>query len=160
MSDQRGGANIKKTFDKLMEFKNSQLNIEGLMLFGSRAKGMSHEYSDVDILVISPIFQKMTPFERIEKIILFWEGLNGEFTLEPICITPAEMAVYIYTPFFWEIFEYGKIIFDNGILQKYLQLFTKLKKSQDIIKLERDGWSFSDYVKDEYKTQIALINSS
>ena len=89
MWDQRGVVNMEKTFDKLMEFKKSELNIKGVMIFGSRAKGRHHEYSDVDILVISPIFQKMTPFERLEKIILFWEGLNGEFTLEPICITPA-----------------------------------------------------------------------
>ena len=63
------------------------LELKGLILFGSRAKGDHITWSDYDICVISNDFAGQKPWERMELVLEKWSGRRA---LEPLCYTEDE----------------------------------------------------------------------
>ncbi|HLP46725.1 MAG TPA: nucleotidyltransferase domain-containing protein [Candidatus Kapabacteria bacterium] len=60
---------LKYLFDEFgRQLKENNIPVDFLVLFGSYAKGNSHEDSDLDIAVISPDFGKNRLFERIRLL--------------------------------------------------------------------------------------------
>ncbi len=65
-----------------------QIRIEKLILFGSYASGAQREDSDIDIVIISPDFEKMDFMDRLELL-----GRTKAVVFEPIDamgLTPEE----------------------------------------------------------------------
>ncbi|MFO8072847.1 MAG: nucleotidyltransferase domain-containing protein [Polyangia bacterium] len=56
--------------------------VSRIVLFGSWARGEAHEWSDIDVVVISPVFDEESPRKEIA---LLWEALvaTGGY-IEPI----------------------------------------------------------------------------
>lgn len=50
-----------------------EIDVEKVILFGSRAKGEELEDSDIDLVVISEDFSKMSFIERLEFLELKWK---------------------------------------------------------------------------------------
>ena len=75
---------------ELKEFKSQlggKIPIKKMKLFGSRARGKYHRWSDVDLIVISKKF-KGKPFrERARGFYKFW---NLKHPVDFICYTPEE----------------------------------------------------------------------
>ena len=44
--------------DFIKELKKNKIKVAKVILFGSRASGRAHEYSDIDLAVVSPDFGK------------------------------------------------------------------------------------------------------
>lgn len=65
------------------------IRIDRAYLFGSRARGTCHgELSDFDLLLVSPDFEGLLPFERPPKLYRFWDyDVSG---LDLLCFTPKE----------------------------------------------------------------------
>jgi uncharacterized protein len=85
------------------ELTRSGVNVTGIYLYGSYARGMSHEGSDIDLIVISPEFSKYGLRQRLELL-----GLTAGRIIEPIQaygITPDEIAQQKLTPFWENILE-------------------------------------------------------
>lgn len=59
----------KKTVKQLAHFtkkiRKSGIPVERLIVFGSQAKGTAKPWSDIDVCVVSPIFGKDRPAERL-----------------------------------------------------------------------------------------------
>ncbi len=72
--------NLKKKISKKYALKE-------FILFGSRSRGDYLLTSDVDILLVSPDFEKIQFKDRMADIIGFW---NESVDLEPLCYTPEE----------------------------------------------------------------------
>ena len=72
--------------EELKKFKKKN-HLEKIIFFGSRIKGRYHKYSDVDLLIVSPRFNKLKSFKRSPTIRLNW-GL--EFPVDMLCYTPKE----------------------------------------------------------------------
>lgn len=81
---------IKKIISKY-QTKLEELGIEvsKIILYGSYAGGRPKEYSDIDIIIVSPTFNKMDIFERQEVL----SRAHHEFgePIEPIGLTPRQM---------------------------------------------------------------------
>ncbi len=81
---------IKKIISKY-QTKLEELGIEvsKIILYGSYAGGRPKEYSDIDIIIVSPTFNKMDIFERQEIL----SRAHHEFgePIEPIGLTPQQM---------------------------------------------------------------------
>jgi len=81
---------IKKIISKY-QTKLEELGIEvsKIILYGSYAGGRPKEYSDIDIIIVSPTFNKMDIFERQEVL----SRAHHEFgePIEPIGLTPQQM---------------------------------------------------------------------
>lgn len=88
-------------FDRLL--RRSGINPEQIIVYGSYAKGSAKDYSDVDICVVSPRFDK-NPEYYFQKI---WH-LAGQLdsSLEPIPFTPQELNNK-YSTLATEIKKYG-----------------------------------------------------
>lgn len=83
------------------------IQVERVLLFGSRAKGEHTAWSDYDLCVISPDFKEMKPWERMELVLSHW---GGERALEPICYTPHEFETINFS-LVHEIRQNGQILY-------------------------------------------------
>ncbi len=58
-----------------------------MYFFGSRATGKPHQYSDVDLLVVSSKFKRLNFFQRGAKMYDFW---TLKYPVDFLCYTPQE----------------------------------------------------------------------
>lgn len=64
-----------------------KFDIKQAILFGSRARGDNLEYSDYDILLVSPKFKGVFFSKRAAQFYDFWPY---DYDLELLCYTPEE----------------------------------------------------------------------
>lgn len=107
----QGAYNFEEIAAQLVAlFKDSEIRVERLYLYGSQASGKAHSGSDVDIVLISKDLEKFPPLKRLE--------LFGRIAWK--CTTPVEIIGY--TPdevkdkkgksIFWdEVLSTGRIIY-------------------------------------------------
>jgi len=89
------------------------IEVSRIILYGSYAKGRAKEYSDIDIAVVSPAFEKMNIFERQE--ILSKAHHNFGEPIEPIGLTPDQLN---------ERHGFAKEVIDHGFV-----IYTKEDKA-------------------------------
>ncbi|MFH1637314.1 MAG: nucleotidyltransferase domain-containing protein [Candidatus Woesearchaeota archaeon] len=84
-----------KTEDMLMQqlkrFKHDlgkKINVEKMILFGSRAKGNANRTSDVDILLISKDFTGKKYFRRSPELYMLWDY---DCDVDILCLTKEEL---------------------------------------------------------------------
>lgn len=81
------------------ELTKEGIQCEQILLFGSQARGTAHEWSDIDLIVISPDWAGYNGRERLEIL-----GAAAIRLLAPIQaqgFTPDEIATHQLTTF-WE----------------------------------------------------------
>lgn len=83
---QKSNKNIRliRKFKRKIQQK---INVDKLILFGSRAKGSSHKNSDFDIMVISKDFRKIKWYKRPVKLYTMWKE---NYPIDILCYTPEE----------------------------------------------------------------------
>ena len=84
---QRTNKNIRLV-RKFKRSINGRIKVDKLILFGSRAKGKPHRYSDFDLLIISPDFKGVPWYKRPIKFYMMWKE---DYPLEILCYTPEEI---------------------------------------------------------------------
>lgn len=67
---------------------NKSIRVDKIILYGSRAKGNFHRYSDFDLLIVSPNFKGIPWYKRPAKFYLMWKE---DYPLEILCYTPEEI---------------------------------------------------------------------
>ena len=80
----------KKHITLVKEFKeklNSKIKIDKMILFGSRASGKSHRWSDFDLLIVSKDFKDKDTFNRSSGFWLIW---NQDYPVDFLCYTNEE----------------------------------------------------------------------
>ncbi len=75
-----------KLINALKKFKKSNY-IDRLYLFGSRASGKPHRWSDVDLIVVSKRFKGKGILNRSPKLHMKW---NLNYPVDFLCYTPEE----------------------------------------------------------------------
>lgn len=65
----------------------ARYQIERMILFGSRARGKTHRFSDVDLIVVSPRFRRKNIAARASGLHLAWDL---ELPVDFLCYTPEE----------------------------------------------------------------------
>lgn len=101
---------IKKIIARyIAELENLGVKVSQVILYGSYAKGMPEEHSDIDVAVISPAFGKMDLFERQEILSRAHHGFM--VPIEPIGMTPRQIKER--KGFAREIAETGVTIFQK-----------------------------------------------
>ncbi|NSW83934.1 MAG: nucleotidyltransferase domain-containing protein [Syntrophothermus sp.] len=76
--------NFKKSLSKY------GINVEKAFLYGSHAKGTAHQFSDIDLIVISPDFEGLNFKQRCE--VLGRAIVEVMEPIEPLAYTPEEFA--------------------------------------------------------------------
>jgi predicted nucleotidyltransferase len=72
--------------------RESGLQVEKLVLFGSQAKGFAREDSDIDVAVVSPDFRDKDIFDRVEMTAKAGSDTIMKFIvpLDLVMLTPEE----------------------------------------------------------------------
>jgi predicted nucleotidyltransferase len=81
---------MDEAIDKVKEFVakvKRKYRVEKAIFFGSRVRGESLKYSDVDIILVSDDFRGIPFPERASKVYDFWPG---GLPLEVLCYTTEE----------------------------------------------------------------------
>lgn len=80
----------KKHINFLKEFKrklSKKIPIDKMILFGSRAKGKPHRWSDFDLIVVSKKFRNVDPLKRALGFYDYW---TINYPVDFLCYTPKE----------------------------------------------------------------------
>lgn len=80
----------KKDLNLMKKFKkelSKKISIKKMILFGSRATGKTHKWSDFDIVVVSNDFKGKKSFERG---IGFYDYWGYDYPVDFLCYTPEE----------------------------------------------------------------------
>lgn len=82
----------KKDISVVRRFKeqlSKKVPIKKVILFGSRANGKTHRWSDFDIIIVSNSFKGKRSFERGLGFYQYW---NQDFPVDFLCYTPEEFS--------------------------------------------------------------------
>ena len=96
-------ANVKKTINSfLLELNRNNIPIKEAILFGSYASGSNNEWSDIDIALVSEVFQgdRIDDKDKIRKITL---SISSEIEILPF--SPSDFNSQ--NPFVKEILKTG-----------------------------------------------------
>ncbi len=77
-------------FRKVLEFKNNlskDMPVKKIILFGSRATGKTHEWSDFDLIIASDKFKKEKSFKRASVLYDYWDY---NYPVDFLCYTVDE----------------------------------------------------------------------
>jgi len=66
-----------------------------MIFFGSRTSNNYNIYSDIDLVIVSPKFQKLKSFQRPTTIRRKW---NLKYSVDMLCYTPEEFERKKRTP--------------------------------------------------------------
>ena len=66
-----------------------------MILFGSYARGKTHRFSDVDLIVVSPRFRRKNIAERASPLYLEWDL---DLPVDFLCYTPEEFETLSKRP--------------------------------------------------------------
>ena len=61
--------------------------MDKVILFGSRATGKTHKFSDVDLLLVSKKFRRVSKLKRSPPLYLKWDL---DYPVDFLCYTPEE----------------------------------------------------------------------
>lgn len=90
---------------------NRALKLERVILFGSHAYGRPHEWSDIDVGVISPDFSGLGRVVRLEWLErVAWEA--EAHAVEPVGLTTEEYAEASELSLLGEVREKGIVVYD------------------------------------------------
>lgn len=84
------GGKAVKVIEELKLFKgrlSRKMPVERLILFGSTARNEAGRHSDIDMIVVSPAFEKVTPLKRAYLASKQW---NLSYPKDFLCYTPKE----------------------------------------------------------------------
>ena len=109
--------NLEEKLNHYVKSITSVMNIDFIILFGSYAKGDPHEYSDIDLAIVSKELDPKKP--RWENIKLIEERANLSFDpdLQLIPFTTENFQNDNDSPirsFIQEIKKTGRVIYQNG----------------------------------------------
>lgn len=102
---------VKKIVKDYIELlKQDKLPIKKVILFGSRAKGKAHRWSDIDLCVISPRFtDRLKALQYLLDKVHKLELKDIETTIEPVGYAPSNFIDE--DPLAWEIKKTGMVLY-------------------------------------------------
>ena len=87
------------------------IQVERILLFGSRARGDAGEDSDIDLLVVSPDFGR----DALADMVLLRECLPAhEIDIDTIARTPEQVASAEPDSFLATVLEDGVVVYPSG----------------------------------------------
>ena len=118
--------NEEKELKSIIRRLRDNLDLVAVILFGSRARGNHHKYSDYDLLIISKF--KEPYLDRIGKVLEILKDTELPIEVHPYTLEEAMDMLRRGNPTIFDALEEGKIIYKTRNLDKLLKLFNKLKK--------------------------------
>jgi predicted nucleotidyltransferase len=104
-------ATVANQIERFVALLNRELDVEQVVLFGSRAYGHPHEWSDIDLAVVSVSFVGLGRVARLEWLErVAWAA--QAHAVEPVGFTPQEYAEASKLSLLGEVREKGIVVYD------------------------------------------------
>lgn len=95
---------VKKVNDFVKEIKKHKINVTKVIIYGSRVSGKYHEFSDIDVAVVSPDFGKDRYKEGSR---LFEIASKIDPLIEPVPVSEDSYENDTWIPLIYEIRKNG-----------------------------------------------------
>lgn len=95
---------IKKVREFVKELKRQKIKVVKVIIYGSRISGKAHEYSDIDVAIVSPDFGKDSYREGAR---LFEIASKIDPRIEPVPISIKSYENDTWVPLIYEIRKNG-----------------------------------------------------
>lgn len=113
VSDQ---AQRNEQIQRFIDHLQRHIAVQEAILFGSHAYGEPHDWSDIDLVIISPDFAEQPMIDRLQ--FLYWATWEaGTNWIEPLGYTPEEFESANPLSLLGEVRERGIVVY-NGELGK------------------------------------------
>lgn len=113
--------------DRLLRCLRERIEVDALVLFGSRARGEAFEDSDWDVAVVSTDFQGLNPLERGLKV-LDCRPVRAEL----IHLTPAELLEPGLSYLRCSVLEEGVPLHDGGAFRRARRRWEERKSAGEV----------------------------
>ncbi len=105
-------AELRKVVGKALQVLSKKIQIDLAILFGSYSRGKADSWSDIDLAVVSPDFERMNLQEQVALITQIWH-INGLWVqIHPF--TPKDLAEARPTNFLGHLLRVGQIVYRRG----------------------------------------------
>lgn len=102
---------LERRIARYLALVRQHMRIDKAILFGSYAYGQPHEFSDVDVVIVSRDFCNVPFVRRLERLsLLAWESKVGD--IEALGYTPKEFEQASDLSLLGEVRERGTVIYD------------------------------------------------
>lgn len=106
---------LQEYTSKIISFITKKVNVEKVILFGSYAKGSAHEWSDIDLAVISPDFKSKST--TVNSLRLISDIKLHEENLQLVCFSSQVFNNeddWVDPGFIREIKNTGKVLYSQA----------------------------------------------
>lgn len=100
---------LDKSINRFINRIKKKIHVSYVILFGSYANGTPRPYSDIDIAVISPDFDKMKEIEAMQFLSL--QAKDSDILIEPLSFPLKELKHLTHGSFLDYILKNGKIVY-------------------------------------------------
>ena len=140
---------VEPALTQYLERLQQRFHLTAVIAIGSRARGDHWQESDLDLLVVSPDFTAVPRrFERIGLLLGEWQG---PVALEPIGMTPEELA-QCQGLLTWDALEEGIPLWDTGLFAQTQRTFADWKTRGYLQRLPR-GWKYNREAIETYEPE-------
>ena len=102
---------LERRIARYLALVRQHIGIDKAILFGSYAYGQPHDFSDVDVIIISEHFCDVPYIHRLEQLsLLAWESEAGD--IEALGYTPEEFEQASDLSLLGEVRERGIVVYD------------------------------------------------
>lgn len=99
---------IKHIINQFVKAIEKDIKVKQVILFGSYAKGEIKPSSDIDVIVVSPDFDKIDEVEAMQY--LFRKAARINSLIEPIPATPEDIKKSDKRDFLGQVIKFGKVV--------------------------------------------------
>lgn len=100
---------VKTLINSTVSYLNSYYKIEQVTLFGSQVAGKRHRYSDIDLMVVSPDFEKKNLNDLLSVFSKISLELSPDIEIHPF--TPKDIKEARPTNFIGYILKTGRTVY-------------------------------------------------
>ena len=103
-----------RIIQKFIDYISRDIAVQKAILYGSYAYGKPHQWSDIDLVIISPSFAQQDMLERLQYLFrAAWDSKAN--WVEPIGHTPEEYENASPLSLLGEVKERGIVVYDSTV---------------------------------------------
>ncbi len=102
----------KAILKQAIAYLSQRIRVDQAVLFGSHARAEADEWSDIDLAVVSPDFERLSQKEIMDLLVEVALAVDPSLEVRPY--TPKDLKEARPTNFLGHILAQGRVVYKNG----------------------------------------------